>query len=46
MWRNKIAYLPQDVEFGPRWFAVFLFHPCLVAGLKLQTNTFFAKAVG
>src|ERR1039457_4389213 len=31
--RNKVAYLPQQIQFRHRWNElVFIFHPCLVAG--------------
>ena len=43
---NKLADLAQDGEVRTCWFDFFLFHPCLVAGLKLQTNTFLYKSVG
>jgi hypothetical protein len=41
--RNEIANLAQDVELGLCWFDFVFFHPCLVAGLHGQTNTFFSK---
>jgi hypothetical protein len=43
---NEIANLPQNVKPAACWFGCFLFHPCRVAGLNRQANTFFQFPVG
>jgi hypothetical protein len=38
---NQIANLAQNVKPATCWFdGFFVFHPCRVAGLKRQANTF------
>jgi hypothetical protein len=38
---NKVAELPEEREFCPRWLALcFVFHPCLVAGFKPANQPF------
>src|SRR5208337_2684178 len=44
--RNEIANLAQDVKSAACWFDCFLFHPCRVAGLNRQANTFLQFPVG
>ena len=46
MRRNVVAKLAQNVELASCWSGIFVFHPCRVAGLQSQTNTFFRFSVG
>lgn len=43
---NEIADLTQNVKPAACWLGCFLFHPCPVAGLNGQANTFFPTACG
>jgi hypothetical protein len=46
MRRNVVANLAQNVELATCWSGIFVFHPCRVAALKSQANTFFRFSVG